>query len=203
MSDVITAAEAAEGQVYKTAESELSYFAKFVSREGEKTKLSVFIPKSGKWKEMEVPAAYKLRGLNEAETAEFNAVSAPKVKKVKAPRDPNAPKGEAIKKETGAISGLGMVAAWAKHIGDNVDQIGGRSLVISAMLADFPHKAESINKWIDAYLTYFNTGRFSKYGVERQATSKVWQLSDAEKAAGVKTRASKTLAPKSPEPVAA
>lgn len=201
MSEVITAAEMQEGQVYKTCETEnLSYFAKVVAK-GEKVTISAMLPKSGKWKNLEVPGEYKVRALTEAEVTEFAALSQPKVKKERAPRDPNAPKKPAIQKMVGAVSGKGMIAAWAHYINEYVRQEGGRTKVIEAMKLDFPTKEESINKWVDAYLTYYNTGRFKAHGIERQAQSLPWILSEAEKAAGIKKRPVKNLT-KAEEPAA-
>lgn len=196
---VIAAGEMVEGQVYKTCESELSYFSKFVSKKDGKVTIEALLPKNGKWKQLEVPEGYKVRGLSEAETAEF-ASGGKKVKAPKAPRDPNAPTKPAFKKVVGAVSGKGMIEAWAYYIDQNVRNVGGRALVIAAMLAEFPTKAESINKWVDAYLTYYNTGRFK--GFARQEKSLPWILSEAEKAAGIKDRPVRDLTKKKKETTA-
>lgn len=200
MSDIITAASAEEGKVYKTCESELSYFAKFIAKSvtNDNIKLAVYMPKTKKWKETDFPGSYKLRDLTEEEKGELATMDTPKVKRERKPRDPNLPKSPGIKKEVGVVSGLGMIAAWAKYIGANVDKVGGRSLTVAAMLADFPAKAESINRWVDAYLTYYNTGRFSNQGVPRQQVTKVWNLTPDEIAAGNKVKKPKALGPAKP-----
>src|SRR4051812_44531309 len=109
MSDTITAAEAVEGQVYKTAESELSYFTKLVAKGENTVKLTVFMVKTGKWREMETPLNYKIRSLNDTEKEAYAAIEAGKgIKKerVKAPADPNKPRKAAAPKFKGGISGL-------------------------------------------------------------------------------------------------
>lgn len=191
--NVSTAGEMVVGQIYKTAESELQYFTRLIKREGDKNTIEVVMPKSGKWKPLEVPAAYKIRNISEGELAEFNGLSS-KPKKERKPRDPNAPKKEgAFKKVAGLVSGKGMIAAWAFYIDQFVKSEGGRTAVINAMVAEFPNKVDSINKWVDAYLTYYNTGRFSAQGFARQEKSLPWILSEAEKAAGLKNRPVRNL----------
>jgi len=199
MSESTVATMEAE-KVYKTCESELSYFAKLEKQNGDKTGILVFMPKSGKWKALEVPATYKIRELTEAETVEFSQLSVKKarkplsVKKARKPRvpkDPNAPKKERVPKAVGITSGLKMLAAWGLHISINIDKVGGRTQTINDMLVDFPAKAESINRWVDAYLTYFNTGRIAGY--PRLEKSKFWVLSNDEKAALVTRRAENKL----------
>lgn len=191
--NVSTAGEMVEGQIYKTAESELAYFTRLIKREGDKNTIEVVMPKSGKWKPLEVPASYKIRPVTEGELAEFNGLSS-KPKKERKPRDPNAPKKEGgFKKVAGLVTGKGMIAAWAYYINEFVKSEGGRTAVVNAMIAEFPNKVESINKWVDAYLTYYNTGRFSAQGFARQEKSLPWILSEAEKAAGLKNRPVRNL----------
>lgn len=193
MSDVITVAEMQEGQVYKTCESDLSYFSKLVSKEGEKVKLTALMPKSRKWKELEVPASYKVRAITAEEQAQFAELDKPRVKRERKPKDPNAPKKESASVTKGVITNKRMLDAWGYYINEFIDVEGGRSKVIEAMNADFPSKAESITKWVDSYLTYYNTGRLAKWGYGRQNNSKVWKLSADELAAGLKPMASRDL----------
>lgn len=75
-------------------------------------------------------------------------------------------------KNRGQVSGLSMMEAWAYHIGKNVRIINGRSLTIEAMVAEFPHNGESILKWIDTYLYYYNVGRLP--GTTRLDTKLQW-----------------------------
>jgi len=182
------ATEMQEGQVYKTCESELEYFARKTGNVPEGVQVEVFMPKSGKWKQTVVPNEYKVRDLNDTEKEIYAKISEPKVRKPRAPKDPNAPVKAVQPKAKGLVSGLGMIAAWAKNINEFATVEGGRSKVIEAMLADFPQKAESINKWVDAYLTYYNTGRFGHCGFPRLEKHVYWILSEAEKAAGVTNR---------------
>jgi hypothetical protein len=129
-----TAGEMLAGQVYKSCDSELSYFVKQVEKTTDKVKLSVFIPKSKKWKELEVPHEYKVRDLTDDEKTAYAVIESGKaVRKAKTPKDPNAPAKLKLK---GAVSGLGMLAAYGKHIKDNIDTVGGRSKAIAAMIAD-------------------------------------------------------------------
>lgn len=195
---ISTAGEMVEGQVYKTCESDLSYFTRIVPNTKKDGKVTIeALMKSGKWKPLEVPEAYKVRALSEGESTEFTTLSAPKAKKEKKPRDPNAPKREGgFKKVTGLVTGKGMIAAWAHYINEFVRSEGGRTAVINAMIAEFPNKVDSINKWVDAYLTYYNTGRFSAQGFGRQEKSLPWILSEAEKAAGLKNRPVRDLTKK-------
>jgi len=197
---VLAAIEAVVEQVYKTAESELSYFTKLVEIGKDKVTLSVFMPKTGRWKSMEVLPEYKIRELNATEQEAFTAV---KEKKPRAPKDPNAPKREPVKKAIGQVNGLNKINSWAFHIAKNIDLVGGRSLVIAGMLADFPGDGEGINRWADAYRTYYNTGRFEKQGIPRQAITKVWLLSPEEKAAGVYERKPRELGVKKEKPAVA
>ena len=195
---ISTAGEMVEGQVYKTCESDLSYFTRIVPNTKKDGKVTIeALMKSGKWKPLEVPEAYKVRALSEGESTEFTTLSAPKAKKEKKPRDPNAPKREGgFKKVAGLVTGKGMIAAWAHYINEFVRSEGGRTAVINAMIAEFPNKVDSINKWVDAYLTYYNTGRFSAQGFGRQEKSLPWILSEAEKAAGLKNRPVRDLTKK-------
>lgn len=195
---ISTAGEMVEGQVYKTCESDLSYFTRAVPNTKKDGKVTIeALMKSGKWKPLEVPEAYKVRALSEGESTEFTTLSAPKAKKEKKPRDPNAPKREGgFKKVAGLVTGKGMIAAWAHYINEFVKSEGGRTAVINAMIAEFPNKVDSINKWVDAYLTYYNTGRFSAQGFGRQEKSLPWILSEAEKAAGLKNRPVRDLTKK-------
>lgn len=195
---ISTAGEMVEGQVYKTCESDLSYFTRIVPNTKKDGKVTIeALMKSGKWKPLEVPEAYKVRALSEGESTEFTTLSAPKAKKEKKPRDPNAPKREGgFKKVAGLVTGKGMIAAWAHYINEYVKVEGGRTAVINAMIAEFPNKVDSINKWVDAYLTYYNTGRFSAQGFGRQEKSLPWILSEAEKAAGLKNRPVRDLTKK-------
>ena len=193
----ITAGEMVEGQIYKTCESELQYFSKVVSKKDGKVTIEALMAKSGKWKPIEVPEAYKVRSLSEAEVAEFTIASQPKAKKERKPRDPNAPKKEGgFKKVAGLVTGKGMIAAWGHYINEFVKTEGGRTLVVNAMIAEFPSKVDSINKWVDAYLTYYNTGRFLAQGYARQEKSLPWVLSEAEKASGLKNRPVRDLTKK-------
>jgi hypothetical protein len=185
------AIEAQEGQVYKTCESELEYFAKMRGKTPDKVLLSAFMPKSGKWKDLEVPNEYKLRELNDTEKEIYAKISEPKAKRTRVPKDPNAPPKVSVSKAVGLINGKGMIASWAMHIDQFATVEGGRSLVIAAMTEEFPQKVESINKWVNAYLTYYNTGRFAHVGFPRKEVHVYWTLSEAEKAAGIQNRNSR------------
>lgn len=177
------------GKVYKTAESELSYFAELVEKKDVIVVLNVYMPKKRSWKNMEAPLAYKVRELTDDEKAVVQVIKEGKAKarKTRAPKDPNAPpkvpKVKTVREDLkGKVSGLRMLACWAKHIGENIDKVGGKTLTINAMIAEFPHKEETIRKWVSSYKIYYNIGRLAKYGAPAKA-EKNWVLSDEEKAA--------------------
>lgn len=71
----------------------------------------------------------------------------------------------------GKIRGLKMLATWGqvyKEVGEQ-----GLEAVTTAMLEEFPDRAESINRWGPAYRIYYNTGRLP--GVEKPATPILWE----------------------------
>lgn len=86
-------------------------------------------------------------------------------------------------KGRGVNSGLKMLAAWGKYFTELGAQENGRQLVIDAMIADFPEKVESVNRWVDAYRIYFNTGRLP---VAKPATPVLWLDEKAKEKAAAK-----------------
>lgn len=64
-----------------------------------------------------------------------------------------------LKKGAGQVSGLGMMECWGLYFEKFIREPGGRLEIINAMVAEFPDKVDSINKWVDSYKSYYNLGR--------------------------------------------
>lgn len=79
-------------------------------------------------------------------------------------------------KAVGLISNLGMMECWGLYFKRYVREPGGRELIIKAMVAEFPDKAERINKWVDSYKSYYNMGKLP--GCIRQEEKVKWVTSN-------------------------
>lgn len=69
-------------------------------------------------------------------------------------------------------NGPGMLEMWGITFNKYIDKPGGRDLIIKEMSITFPDKKERILKWVDAYKSYYNSGRLP--GCVKQDTKKQW-----------------------------
>ena len=76
----------------------------------------------------------------------------------------------------GQLSGMSMMEAWGFYFNKFIREIGGRAKIIEAMIAEFPDKIDSINKWVDSYKSYYNLGRLP--GCKVQPEKLNWIFTD-------------------------
>jgi hypothetical protein len=67
--------------------------------------------------------------------------------------------GTIEKRPIGRISRLKMMECWGLYFRKHMRTAGGREFIIRDMVAEFPDRQEGINKWVDAYRSYFNLGK--------------------------------------------
>jgi hypothetical protein len=166
----IYAAEMAPDRIYFTVQSNIK--VKLRSKGDGYVELNAFSPATGEWRAVKVNETYAVRPPRKEEITMTEAT---------VPATAETSKVKAEPKNKGKVSGLKMLAAWGHYFEKFGAQENGRQLIIDAMSADFPHKVDSILRWVDSYKGYYNTGRLP--GVAKPEVKLVWATpEDAAKA---------------------
>ena len=143
----INAIDMQPGQMYMSVNSSEPIKLRIHGVLDDKVIVESFSKYHGKWLKVKVDRDYQVRLQRKEEIKMSETTVATENKK------------EVKKQNVGLVSGLKMLAAWGKNFQEFGNKPDARQNIINSMLADFPEKSESINKWVDAYKAYYNTGR--------------------------------------------
>lgn len=165
----IDAMDMQQDKLYVTYERRARYFCKLEKVEEDKNRVNImaYYPQQAEWHNTNVPMRYKMKELtNEEQKAALEEITktTKDVREIFAKYTAAKPRTPGEGRPQGSGSGLGMLACWGKFFKEFAHQEGQREKIKNAMLAEFPTKSESINRWLDAYRNYYNKGRLP--GVE-------------------------------------
>jgi len=151
---IVSAVSMVPGSLYRTlgASRFLCRVSRAVDPLAETVRLEFYEPRyHHAWNEAEVQPDYKVKeSFDENDRINVHSMIS---------KGTSSVAGTVEKRPIGRISRLKMMECWGLYFRKHMRVAGGRALIVRDMVAEFPDRAEGINKWVDAYRSYFNLGK--------------------------------------------
>lgn len=161
---VIDSMEMEKGRIYQTYQSAARYWVEFLQLETmrDRVKVRAYFPQHAEWRIVYIDTTYKVRELSDDEQKQAYEQISRSTHQTRAAfaKVSNKPaKAPGTGRSRGVLTGLGMLETWGKYFNEFASTLGGRELIRTKMKEEFPNKHDSVDRWLDAYRTYYNKGR--------------------------------------------